>query len=68
MSKTDNQTLNQKINQLDREVEWFYGEDFTLDEATEHYKKSLRLAKEVEDDLKNLKNEIKVLSEDFTKS
>ena len=68
MSKTENKTISQKINQLDKEVEWFYGEDFDLDKATEHYKKSLELAKEVEKDLKSLKNEIEILSEDFTKA
>lgn len=67
MSKNENNTIGQKINQLNTEIEWFYGDDFSLDEATERYKKSLKLAKEVEQDLQNLKNEIKVLSEDFTK-
>ena len=68
MSKTDNTTISQKINQLDQAVEWFYGDDFELDKAKECYEKSIKLAKEIEQDLQNLKNEIEVLSEDFTKS
>lgn len=60
-------TLNQKIAELDEQVEWFYSDDFKLEEATSNYKKALELAKNIEGDLKNLKNEIEVLSEDFSK-
>lgn len=60
-------TLNQKIAELDGQVEWFYSDDFKLEEATDNYKKALELAKDIEEDLKNLKNEIEVLSEDFSK-
>lgn len=60
-------TLNQKIEQLDSAVEWFYSDDFKLEEATEKYKNTLGLAKEIEKDLSDLKNEIEVLSEDFSK-
>ena len=60
-------TLNQKIAELDGQVEWIYSDDFKLEEATDNYKKALELAKDIEEDLKNLKNEIEVLSEDFSK-
>ncbi len=60
-------TLNQKIAELDGQVEWFYSDDFKLEQATDNYKKALELAKDIEEDLKNLKNEIEVLSEDFSK-
>ncbi len=59
--------LNQKIEKLDNEVEWFYSDSFKLEEATAKYKESLELAKEIESDLNELKNEIEVLSEDFSK-
>ncbi|MBR2841458.1 exodeoxyribonuclease VII small subunit [Candidatus Saccharibacteria bacterium] len=59
--------LNQKIAALDTEVEWFYSDDFKLEEATEKYKKAIKLAKEIEQDLSDLQNEIQVLSEDFSK-
>ena len=64
---SEKQSLNQKIEQLDAEVEWFYSDEFKLEEATERYKKAVKLAKEVEKDLGELKNEIEVLSEDFSK-
>lgn len=60
-------TLNQKIAELDGQVEWFYSDDFKLEQATDNYKKALELAKDIEEDLKKLKNEIEVLSEDFSK-
>lgn len=59
--------LNQKIEKLDTEVEWFYSDDFKLDEAVDKYKAATKLAKEIEKDLNELKNEIEVLSKDFNK-
>lgn len=59
-------SLNQKIAKLDEEVEWFYSDDFKLEEAVEKYKGALDLANAIKKDLENLKNEIKVLSEDFS--
>ena len=59
-------SLNQKIADLDAQVEWFYSDDFELEKATERYKEALTLAKEIENDLKSLKNEIEILSEDFS--
>lgn len=60
-------TLNQKITKLDGEVEWFYSDEFKLENAAEKYKSAVVLAKDIEKDLKELKNEIEVLSEDFSK-
>jgi len=60
-------SLNQKIAKLDTEVEWFYSDEFKLDDATGRYKEAVKLAKEIEEDLQGLKNEIEVLSEDFSK-
>ena len=64
---SEKMTINQKIEQLDNEVEWFYSDEFKLEEATERYKTAIKLAKEIEKDLGELKNEIEVLSEDFSK-
>ena len=59
--------INEKIEELNNKVEWFYGDEFKLEEASEKYKEATKLAKEIEEDLKNLKNEIKVIEEDFSK-
>lgn len=63
----EKQSLNQKIEKLDGQVEWFYSDDFKLEEAVEKYKGALDLANAIKKDLENLKNEIEVLSEDFSK-
>lgn len=57
--------INEKIDELNEQVEWFYGEDFKLEDASEKYKSAIKLAREIETDLTNLKNEIKVIEEDF---
>ena len=59
--------LNQKIKKLDEKVEWFNSDEFELDKAVEEYKEALALAVEIEEDLKNLKNEVEVLDRDFSK-
>lgn len=72
MSKTakplepKNLTLNEKIIDLDQSIEWFYGEDFSLDLATDKYRSAIEKAKHIEADLKELQNEVELLSEDFS--
>ena len=60
-------TISDKISELKTGVEWFYSDDFKLEDASEKYKALTVLAKEIEGDLNNLKNEIKVIEEDFSK-
>ncbi|MBQ3264001.1 exodeoxyribonuclease VII small subunit [Candidatus Saccharibacteria bacterium] len=63
----EKKSLNQKIAELDAQVEWFYSDEFKLEEAVEKYRSATKLAKEIEKDLMELKNEIEVLSADFSK-
>lgn len=70
MSKTPEAkttSIEKQLADLDAAVEWFYGEDFSLDEALEKYKAATALAKKIELDLNQLKNEVQVIA-DFTKS
>lgn len=60
-------TISEKIKKLDEATDWFYSDEFKLDEATEKYKAAMELAREIEKDLSELKNKIEVLEEDFTK-
>ncbi|MBQ3309869.1 exodeoxyribonuclease VII small subunit [Candidatus Saccharibacteria bacterium] len=60
-------SINQKIAKLNEAVEWFYGDDFSLDHATTNYQQAIKLAKEIEKDLLGLKNQIEVIDKDFTK-
>lgn len=59
--------ISEKISKLDEKIKWFYSDDFSLDEASARYKEAVKLAEEIEDNLENLKNDIKVLGHDFTK-
>ncbi len=65
--KSEKKDLNYKIEELDKKVEWFYSDGFKLEEAVDRYKEALDLAKDIEKDLDKLKNEIKILTEDFSK-
>lgn len=59
--------VSEKIEELKTSVDWFYSDDFKLEEASEKYKSLTELAKEIEKDLQDMKNEIKVIEEDFSK-
>ncbi|MBR2587198.1 exodeoxyribonuclease VII small subunit [Candidatus Saccharibacteria bacterium] len=60
-------SITEKISNLDEKIQWFYSDDFSLDEAEKRYKEASTLAKDIEKDLKELKNKIEVISKDFTK-
>ncbi len=68
MSKSaDNKSISKRVSELDEMVEWFYGDDFELDQALAKYQQANQLAGEIAKDLATLKNKIEVV-EDFTKS
>lgn len=69
MSQTEKSkaSISKKINQLDTDVEWFYSEDFSLDQALDKYRAAIDLSKDIEKDLAELKNQVEVIA-DFTKS
>lgn len=66
-NSNNKKSITAKISDLNEKVEWFYGEDFSLDSAAEKYKEAANLAKEIEKDLNSLQNEIEIISKDFTK-
>ena len=59
--------ISTKIDELKAGVEWFYSDEFELGKAASKYKDLTVLAKDIEKDLAELKNEIKVIDEDFSK-
>ena len=59
--------ISDKIKELDADIEWFYSDDFKLDEASERYEKAIKKAQTIEEELKTLKNKITVIEKDFTK-
>lgn len=65
MSKTDD--INSKITKLNTYVEWFEGEDFSLELAIEKYNEAKKLADEIQADLNDFKNKITVVQKQFDK-
>ena len=49
--------ISEKIDELKNGVEWFYSDEFKLEDASDKYKSLTALAKEIEDDLSKLKND-----------
>lgn len=63
----NNPTIQEKIAQLDELVAWFDGDDFSLEAATDVFKKAEALAREIESDLADLKNEVQLVKASFDK-
>ena len=66
-TSTEKLTINQKLEQLDQQIEWFYGEDFSLEQAAVKYQAAATAAKEIESDLSEIKNQIEIIDRDFSK-
>ncbi len=64
MSKTK-PSISQKIAELDALLAWFDGEDFELEAATAKFRQAEELARVIEQELLEMKNEVIVLSERF---
>ncbi len=68
MSKPETKlSISKKMAQLDESVEWFYSEDFALDQAVAKYESAIKTATEIKKDLAELKNKVEVIG-DFTKN
>ena len=65
---SQNANINQKIDQLKADIDWFYSDDFDLSQAVDKYQKASTLAKDIEKDLDTLKNQIEVIAKDFTEN
>ncbi len=59
-------SITTKLTTLSEKIQWFYSDDFSLDQAEAKYSEAIALAKDIETDLANLKNHIEVISHDFT--
>lgn len=64
MSK-DSKGLNQKLEELDKLLEWFDSSDIDLDEAIKKFDAGTKLTKDIRDHLKTIDNKITILKERF---
>ena len=53
------------MNELSELVSWFESDEFELETALEKYADAEKLAKDIEQDLSSLKNEVTVLKKKF---
>jgi len=65
MKKND---LQSKIDELDKMIEWFESDQFRIDEALLKYEKAENLAKEIQNELNNIKNKVTVIKKRFDES
>jgi len=60
-----NKTIQEKIIELNKLVEWFDSDEFELEAALDKFKIAETLANEIEQDLTSLKNEIQIVKQKF---
>lgn len=66
MSKpSSNLSIEEKLAQLREAVQWFEGEEFTVDEAMKRFEVAQKLAEDIERELSEVKNTVSVLKEKF---
>ena len=65
MSDKSKPTVAEKIAQLDELVAWFDGEDFTIETALDKFSEAEKLARDIEQDLADLKNDIQLVKARF---
>lgn len=59
--------IQAKMTQLDELLAWFDSNDFVLEEAVERFGEAQKLASAIEEELGVIKNNITVVSEDFSR-
>lgn len=66
MPKT-NPSINDKMAELDKLLQWFDSDDFELEAAMGKFSTAQKLAESIEADLLGMKNDITVVNERFDK-
>ncbi len=67
MSTKNEQSIQQKMKLLEELVEWFESDDVDIDEALKNYEKAMKLANQLEKDIKSAKNEFTKIKKSFDK-
>jgi exonuclease VII small subunit len=65
MSKNDEVSIQDKLQQLDELVAWFQGDEFQLESATSKLADAKKLADEISHDLDAVENEITIVKQSF---
>lgn len=62
---TANDSIAKKLAEFDELVDWFQGEDFSIDKAAEKIRQAELLAGDIEQRLDDVQNDIVVLKQKF---
>jgi exodeoxyribonuclease VII small subunit len=65
MSAAKEQTIAEKLEQLEALLSWFESEEITVEEALTKYEEALKLSKELESQLEKAKNQVEVIKKKF---
>jgi exodeoxyribonuclease VII small subunit len=61
-------SFEEKLAKLEQIVAWFESDDVTLNESMQQFEQGMKLAQELEKELKAAENQVNVLKEKFTKN
>lgn len=62
MSEKNKPTVKQQMEQLEKALAWFDGEEFNLDQAFAKFEEASELSKNLEETLMEMKSKIEVLA------
>lgn len=58
-----NSSIEDKIKQLEDQIEWFDGDDFKIELAIEKYDQAKKLSQDITQDIEAMKNEVTIINE-----
>ena len=57
--------ISKRMEELEEKMNWFKGDEFTLDEAAERYAEVERMASEIEEILMEMQNSVELIQKKF---
>ena len=58
-------SISKRMEELEQKMNWFKGDEFTLDEAAERYAEVERMASEIEEILMEMQNSVELIQKRF---
>ncbi len=63
-SDADNHSLREQMEQLEEILAWFDSDEFELEAAVERYQQAARVAEQIDQRLREIKNKVTIITED----
>lgn len=67
-SNADNPSLREQMEQLEEILAWFDSDEFELEAAVERYQQAARVAEQIDQRLREIKNKVTIITEDAATS